>query len=105
SPWLADLPLWREEAYDQRVANRAIADGLVNLVGGWVRQIGIQKAALMAAVQQVLAERGGAGAGIAAPAQFRRCIDRRDMDTVRRAPAKSSITDHAAFVFPDAQAA
>ena len=64
-------------------ANGFVADLLVDVVRGRVAGVGEQKAVFAPAIENILAEGGGAGAGITLAAQFGRRVDRADAHSVR----------------------
>src|SRR5664280_2871190 len=71
-----------DEAVHVEVRDWLVADRLVDVVRGWVGQIGEEEAELAACVQLGLARRGGEGRGVAASPLLRRCVDRADPRSV-----------------------
>ena len=82
------------------VDNRPVADLLVDMVGGWVTQIGKQKAEAPALVEHELANSRDARAGITPAAELRRRVHWTNPRTVWRA-AKNTRKSYGLAVFPE----
>src|SRR5688572_29304182 len=83
------------------IADRPVADRLVDLVRGRVCEIGEEEDELPASVELVLAGGGSQRARVAATAALRRGVDGADANAVRRLPARADERDHGAAVLPD----
>src|SRR5260221_7186869 len=86
------------------IAHRPVADSLVDVVRSWVAEISEEKAIAASFVEQLLAERGDAGARVALMASLRRRVDRSNADAVGRRTSAAREA-HRRAIFPDEQAA
>src|SRR5688572_11779990 len=87
------------------VADRGVSDVLINLVAGRIGEVGVEETEFPPFVQQVLADRGGAGTGVTVAALLRRRIDRPDPDPVGGRAGAADHADRPAIGDPEPYAA
>src|SRR5258708_10073856 len=83
------------------IADRPVADLLIDLVRGGVGEVREEEDGAPSAVQQHLAQRGGAGAGVAAATPLGRREDRADAHAMRRGTVVASERDGHAALLPE----